>query len=368
MLIRRKKAKASGDNDGLGQSILSQDDSDDEEATGPTEKNIDAEQAASSAAASMGLEVFQFPTPQNGVRIASINEQSKAGESGLRVGDMIVAVDRTRTVAPKEVAAILKKHQPGSSIRVQFVRDNVSYVTNVPLIASEFSRKDVAAKTTQELDNNTATKSDRVAVAKPPTQVIASQKTQTQTDRIKLGMLIQDPASLRGTVVTKVRPDSIADVSGLEEGDRIVSVESRLLESGDQLREIVSKRTWGDQLAMGVVRDGELISRKVKFERSTPESLAASKPIASETKTSASKLGKGLGSMLGGLFGGGTKTKANAKKPNPAVDDSAVDNQVVRAGGTLPQPAESANVDDDPLDFGDGEPIEQVIFQKKTTE
>ena len=172
----------------------------------------------------MGLEVFKFSTPQNGVRIAGINEKSQADESGLRVGDTIVAVDRTRTLDPKDLAAILKKHQPGSSLRVQFIRNNSAYVTNVPLIESEFSTND-------------QTRNARVTAAKPPTESPAAQQiptqvptqVQTQSDRVKLGMLIQDPNSLRGTVVTKVRPGSIADTSGLKEGDRIVSVESRVV-------------------------------------------------------------------------------------------------------------------------------------------
>ncbi|KAA1257892.1 serine endoprotease [Rubripirellula obstinata] len=347
--------QSAGDSD-LGQSILSGDEST-EDTDQPEVKKSD------SPAATMGLEVFQYSEPQNGVRIARIGEDSRADESGIRVGDMIVAVDRTRTRRAEDVASVLKQHSPGESLRVQFVRGSTSYVTDVPLIASKFSENKAPDKSSN---------SDRVTVAKPPAD--ATDETAASSDSIKLGMLIQDNSKLRGTVVTKVRPGSIADASGLKEGDRIVSVESRLLEGGEQLRQIVGKSTWGDQLAMGVVRDGELISRKIKFAQPVETKLADSKPktkpSADSKPSSASGLSKGIGSMLGGLFSGGSKTKEKAASKSTSKGE-----QVVQADAVLPAPdnltenslaenSEIAQSESDPLGFGDDEPIEQVIFQK----
>ena len=155
--------------------------------------------------------------------------------------------------------------------------------------------------------------------------------------------------------------------------------------------------TWGDQLALGIVRDGELISRKVNFERMSEKKLAATKPASDDAKKSASSLGSGIGSMLGGFFSGKSKSsnKTSSNKTSSqetssskklSNQKSAVDDQVVSVGGSLPSPAasgssvetaasnepvtqvESAGNFDDPLGFGDDEPIEQVIFQKKTNQ
>jgi membrane-associated protease RseP (regulator of RpoE activity) len=306
----------------------------------------DDDESPRKATATMGLEVYQMPEPQNGVRIARITERSFADESGLRVGDLIVAVGDKRTRQVKDIATILKSQQPGTSLRVQFVRGDTAYLTSVPLIVSEYAKK----ATTKQ----TAPPGDRVTVAKPPTsQTDTPSKTTSASKPVKLGMMIQDPKSLRGTSVTNVRQGSIADASGLEVGDRIVSVESKLLAGSDQLREIVSDLTWGDELAVGIVRDGELISRKIKLIEPTTSSLAKSAP----ERTAVSDVGKGIGAMLGGMFAGSGKAK---KDQDQGGDDK---NAVVSAEHELPSPANSEDLSADPLDFGDDEPIEQVIFQ-----
>ena len=208
-------------------------------------------------------------------------------------------------------------------------------------------------------------KEDRVVAAK------ASVSGPSETsDRIKMGMLIQDPAKLRGTIVTKVRAGSVADAAGLKEGDRIVSVESKLLESGDRLRNIIAKKTWGDRLAMGIVRDGELISKMIKFEQPSQAKLAASrnrdngkqnkagvKASAESKQTSTAQIGKGIGSMLGGLFANNTAKKQNSPKQAE---------KVVTADAETTVRTDSEIHSDDPLGFGDDEPIEQVIFEERS--
>lgn len=361
-------------NDGakdLGQSILSRQGTGADETDADIAEDENAEVGNANGAdesdvqsASMGLEIYRYSTPQNGVRIARIKERSQADESGIRVGDMIVAVDRTRTRSAEDVAAILKQHRPGSSLRVQFVRDSISYVTDVPLIASEFS---VAKRAFKNNSSDKSSLQDRVAVAKPPTN--SPNQNPTPSPSIKLGMLIQDNPSLRGTMVTQVRPGSIAESSGLKKGDRIVSVQSRLLEGGNQLRQIVSGSTWGDQLAMGIVRDGELISRKVNFTRTPETKLAKSKPKSKKdsNEASASSLSKGFGSLIGGLFAGGSQEKKETTKRTDQV--AKFDGAKQTPGRSLEKSEFNTSIDPntnmtDPLGFGDDEPIEQVIFQK----
>lgn len=183
----------------------------------------------------------------------------------------------------------------------------------------------------------------------------------------------------------------------MKEGDRIVSVEGKLLENGSRLRDYVSQLTWGDSLAVGVVRDGELISRRIDLvqpESKLAESSAAETPTniqpesaseVSEAKnqpSTASSIGKGIGSMLGGLFGASRQAQ-DAGNDNESLDAAASNLAAIETEPTadvetqndLPLPAEQpvqqvSGVENetssvwDPLGFGDDEPIEQSIFKK----
>ena len=375
------------ENAGLGQSILSRSDDTNSESPNPTtanEQDTGSRSAKRGPSATMGLNVFYSPNRQEGVRIAGMTQRSMADESGLRIGDLIVEVDNQRVRRSEDLAAVIRSRRPGMTLPVKFVRNSSTYVTRVPLIAG-----------TGSTDG-----SDRVSVAKPPTSSMTPQTDSASATtesakakakaKVKLGMMIQDSASLRGTMVTSVRQDSIADVAGMKQGDRIVSVEGKLLENGSRLRDYVSDLTWGDSIALGVVRDGELISRRIdlvevqpkvaKSEKSTPSETPRTETESSRDSGTASAIGKGIGSMLGGLFG-------NSKEA--ASDDSSVTaNQTAKisepaagaepaAGTTITVPPEADQsvkqvsgvqpVPDstwDPLGFGDDEPIEQSIFQK----
>lgn len=362
-----------------------------------------------SRSATMGLNVFYTPSSRNGVRIAGMTQRSMADESGLQIGDLIVEVDQQRIRRSEDLAAVLRLQEPGNVLPVKFVRNNVAYITRVPLVASmdaPRARPPIGNEPAgNEPAGNESTTRDRVAAAKPPITLPApaSAKPLRSTDplpsnsKVKLGMMIQDPTSLRGTMVSSVRPNSIADAAGMKEGDRIVSVEGKLLENGSRLRDYVSQLTWGDSLAVGVVRDGELISRRIDLvqpESKLAESSAAETPTnnqpesASEVSeaenqpSTASSIGKGIGSMLGGLFGASRQAQ-DAGNDNESLDAAASNLAAIETEPTadvetqndLPIPVEQpvqqvSGVENetssvwDPLGFGDDEPIEQSIFKK----
>ena len=353
-------------------------DDDAERSKAAKTNNLKAE-AGKSKSATMGLEVYQQSQPQDGVRVARIRDDSLADESGLKVGDMIVAIDRNRTRSVQQVAALMGARQPGQIVQVQFVRAGMAYITDVPLVESKVAARDSGSEGALLAKSPEIEKNSMVTAAKPAApenDVSVSGKNGAGRDvdepsakQIKLGMMVDNPRSLRGTVVTSVREGSIAEASGLQKGDRIVSVDGQLLSGGDGLRAIVRQRELGDKLAMGIVRRGQLISRKVELIDQSANDIGKSEPTADDTaaskiggeanQTVSTGLAKGIGAMIGGLFASDTSSpnelKPAASKPGTTQPVAAA---VTKAAGR-------SSAAEDPLAFGDDEPIEQVIFQKR---
>jgi len=61
----------------------------------------------------------------------------------------------------------------------------------------------------------------------------------------------------KGAFVELVRPDLPASRAGLKRGDAILTVDGKPLESSDDLIRLISAKTPGEQVALGIVRDGK---------------------------------------------------------------------------------------------------------------
>jgi membrane-associated protease RseP (regulator of RpoE activity) len=78
--------------------------------------------------------------------------------------------------------------------------------------------------------------------------------TQTLSDQLRRGL---DYSGDNGVLVNRVVPGSPADEAGVRNGDVIVSVNSRSVDSPDALAEIVRGSSPGQRVAIQVVRDGD---------------------------------------------------------------------------------------------------------------
>lgn len=72
-----------------------------------------------------------------------------------------------------------------------------------------------------------------------------------------------------GALITQVVPNSPADQAGLKVGDVIVSVDSNAVDAQHTLRDRVSAYQPGDQITLGVVRDGNNMTVDVTLDNGT---------------------------------------------------------------------------------------------------
>jgi serine protease Do len=125
-------------------------------------------------------------------------------------------------------------------------------------------------------------------------RIIESLREDGQVERAWLGVSIQpvnqsiaDYYGLdkpTGVLVARVNEDTPADEAGLEDGDIILSVDGRRVDTTAQLRNTVSLTPVGATVELRLLRDDEEISKKVTLgEMPTPENLAQGRSTGGES-------------------------------------------------------------------------------------
>ena len=68
-----------------------------------------------------------------GARVVSVFAGSPAEETGLKAGDVLLAIDQQEISERADVAASVAKLEPGSEVRVEFVRDGSGHEVTAKL-------------------------------------------------------------------------------------------------------------------------------------------------------------------------------------------------------------------------------------------
>jgi membrane-associated protease RseP (regulator of RpoE activity) len=86
-----------------------------------------------STVAFLGVQTEAAPNGQPGARVVQVAAASPAADAGLRVGDVVTAVDGTAVADPSALAGAVQSHEPGDQITVTFARDGASSDVKVRL-------------------------------------------------------------------------------------------------------------------------------------------------------------------------------------------------------------------------------------------
>jgi serine protease Do len=176
-----------------------------------------------------------------GVLVNEVFETSPAAAAGIKPGDILTRIDDTVIDTPNRLSRVVAGLLPGTTTKVEIVRDQQRLVLDVSLI----ERRDqvVAASLSQS----------------------QAQAPQARTDRI-LGLDVQDlTPSLadtfklqesRGVLIAKVAPNSLAQAEGLHEGDLIKEVNRVEVRSVGEFNGEVSKIRPGETVLLRLLREG----------------------------------------------------------------------------------------------------------------
>ncbi|ULA68335.1 MAG: putative periplasmic serine endoprotease DegP-like [Nitrospira sp.] len=177
----------------------------------------------------------KFGVEENeGVLVNEVFERDPAALAGIKPGDVITKVDGALVDTPNKLSRLVAALDPGSTTRVEVVRDGKRI--NLQVALSE--RRDT---------------------------VVTASLPQSRTD-LKLGIDVQDlTAGLaekfrlnesRGVLISKVDAGSLAQAEGLREGDLIKEVNRVDTGTVGEFTIAVAKVKRGDTILLRVLREG----------------------------------------------------------------------------------------------------------------
>jgi membrane-associated protease RseP (regulator of RpoE activity) len=298
----------------LGASIL--DSTDDANQTGT---GSPADKPAPAGKPALGIQVVESRAQVAGLEVKQIYPASQAGSAGLEVGDVILAIDGKATKKTAQINAVLASRQVGEKVRLQVLRDGDTTAIMVPLIGSS-----------------------------APTKATALQPSAST-----LGLQFANAPRQQGVVITEIEPDSPAFLAGLRTGDRIVSVNGRLLVDSAAWEQAWSRTAAEATIELGMVRNGKLLSAKLD-----PQATADDHALAAGNQTGNARQNNplgGLGAMIGGLFSARGNTNPSQSEP-PTSESPAPATVAGEAAKIAGEPAKSARE------------VEQVDFESEPAE
>jgi serine protease Do len=161
-----------------------------------------------------------------GAVVTQVESDSPGAKAGLRVGDVITQIDGKEVSDAGELQVEVGQKNPGTTIRLQVMRDGKNVA--VPVTLEAIGRD----KSSQEIADT--------GKGKPRWGVGLSDMTPEMREQLHA------PDSLRGAVIQQVQPGSPGDNAGLQSGDVILEVDRKPVESAADV-----------QKALGAVPKGQ---------------------------------------------------------------------------------------------------------------
>jgi serine protease Do len=155
-----------------------------------------------------------------GAVVSQVEDGSPAAKAGLKVGDVITALDGQKVSDASQLQIEVGQKQPGSSIKLQVLRDGKN--VNVPITLEEMGSRDHEGKEAG---------SDH---GKPRWGLGVTDMTPDLREQL------QASSDVHGAVVEQVQPGSAADNAGLQRGDVIVEVNRHPVQNADDVQKALS--------------------------------------------------------------------------------------------------------------------------------
>jgi serine protease Do len=174
---------------------------------------------------------------KNGVLVQTVRPDGPADKAGIKIGDVITAIDGRPIKDGDDLVSEIASRRPGSTIRLGYLRDGKQVDTTVIIGDRDKVFADLAGR---QAETNPDEKGD--------------------AGEAKLGIVVHDIPSAaaaklhtQGVVIQSVRAGSFADLQGLEPGLVIVRINKQPTSTKDQFDAVVSKLKTGDDVVFEVI-------------------------------------------------------------------------------------------------------------------
>ena len=148
----------------------------------------------------------------HGVAISTVVPDSPASKAGLKVGDVITAVNGTPADDVNSFRLQVAGFAPGTTVHLRVNRSGQTL--DLPVTLSTF---DLEAENKGGVEGNLPSGGEKGALKGLSVQALTPELRQQ----------LQTPEGSQGVVITDVNPDSAAAAAGLQQGDIIVQVDRK---------------------------------------------------------------------------------------------------------------------------------------------
>ncbi|HVR43277.1 MAG TPA: Do family serine endopeptidase [Thermoanaerobaculia bacterium] len=182
------------------------------------------------------MEAFDLPGT-DGVLVQSVTPDGPADQGGIQRGDVVLRVDDVMIRRSRDLIDYVSDQPPGSRIRVELIRDGEP--RTVTVTAGE--RPADEGLPTVETDDPADSSRSKIGI---------SIQDLTQNTRRMYGIA----EDVQGVVIAHVRPVSPAGEAGLLEGDVIVEINGRRVNTAAEVQRIVERAQSGTYLRLYITR------------------------------------------------------------------------------------------------------------------
>ena len=173
----------------------------------------------------------------NGAVVTQVEPDSPAAKGGLKVGDVITELDGKKVNDAGELQVEVGQKRPGTTIKLQVMRDGKT--VNVPVTLEAMGSRDKEGVETSEADHG-----------KMHWGVGLSDLTPD------IRQQLQAPGDIHGAVIEQVQPGSSADNAGLQRGDVIVQVNRHDVQSASDVKQALASVPKGTDALLLVWSNG----------------------------------------------------------------------------------------------------------------
>ncbi len=162
---------------------------------------------------------FQLPPGQHGALVSEVHPNSTAHAAGLRVGDIVVAIDGDATHSSAQLRSLLAVKAVGDTVTLTILREGREHALNVDI---------------------------------QPPQIASTDASDIHP--LLSGLQLENAADNQGIWVTAMARNAPAAFSGLRPGDVIVAIDKRRVKNLHDLATIA--RQGGRTLLLQILRNG----------------------------------------------------------------------------------------------------------------
>jgi serine protease Do len=173
----------------------------------------------------------------SGAVVTQVEADSPAAKAGLKIGDVIAELDGQKVSDAGQLQVEVGQKRPGTTIKLQVVRDGKN--VNLPVVLEAMGSRDKENSETSEADHG-----------KMHWGIGLSDMTPELREQL------QAPGDIHGAVIEQVQPGSSADNAGLQRGDVIVQINRHEVQSASDVKQALASVPKGKDALLLVWSNG----------------------------------------------------------------------------------------------------------------